>query len=306
VSTLIHQSPPQCELDRFHELRRLLDRASYARHLLQPEQLAMRLNALDELDALIGDLDPDVWKTCSDSELLARAMVLRSEFEAANQSLYAVAHSEIASCGDSPTLSCWLQSLTEDGQRERPRSGLSFDLLDEIVCGVFQFRGPEEINLLPSPEMTAYQPTPVRHIVDLIASCSFSSDDIFVDLGSGLGHVPLLVRILTGVRTVGIEVQLHHAESAQQTAERLNLSRIRFIAEDARVTDLSIGTVFYMFTPFIGTILAEVLDRLSRESQRRRIKICALGPCARILHEQTWLKANRRPDVDRVTVFQSL
>jgi hypothetical protein len=41
--------------------------------------------------------------------------------------------------------------------------------------------------------MVPYQPTPVRHILHLIAAAMVAEDDVFVDLGSGLGHVPLLV-----------------------------------------------------------------------------------------------------------------
>lgn len=298
---------PQNEIDRLNELRHLLHVVVGAAHrLLLPEQLTMRLNVLDKLDALIGDLDLRSLNSFYGSELIMGAKSIRSQFEAANETLYEAAHAEIALQGNSPALDHWLSELVKDGEAERPQPGLSFDLLDEIVSGVLQFRGPGEAGPLPSLEMTAYQPTPARHILDLIAACRFSRDDVFVDLGSGLGHVPLLVCILAEIRSIGVEVQPDHAASAQETAQCLNLSRVQFVAEDARKADLSDGTVFYMFTPFTGSILADVVDRLHRQSKTRQIRICTLGPCTRILQGQTWLTVNQRSDTERIAIFRSL
>jgi len=150
-----------------------------------------------------------------------------------------------------------------------------------------------------------YQPTPVRHILDLVAACNFSSDDVLVDLGSGLGHIPLLVSMLTGIRTLGIEVQPSYVASAEGTARDLNLS-VRFTAEDARMTNLSSGTVFYMFTPFGGSMLTDVLLQLHKQSKQRSIRIGSLGPCTSILQGQTWLRATEETETDRIAVFKSL
>jgi hypothetical protein len=305
VSTITRSVLPQNEIDRLNELRQFLHVVGDAHRLLLPEQLTMRLNVLDKLDALIGDLYLRSLNSFCGSELITGAKSIRSQFEAENETLYEAAHAEIALQGNSPALDRWLSELVKDGEAERPQPGLRFDLLDEIVSGVLQSRGPGEAGLLPCPEMTAYQPTPARHILDLIAACRFSRDDVFVDLGSGLGHVPLLVCILAGIRTLGVEVQPDHAASAQETAQCLNLSRVQFVAEDARKTDLSDGTVFYMFTPFTGSILTDVVDRLHRQSKTRQIRICTLGPCTRILQGQTWLTVNQRSDTERIAIFRS-
>lgn len=306
VSTIIHASFSQSEIDRCLELRRLLHDLRNGKDLLLPEQLAKRLKALDELDAVIGDLDLGALEALPEPELIARAMALSSRFEAANEMIYHATRDELAILGNSPAMNHWLTELVRGGDRERPRPGLSFDVLDEFVSGVLQLRTPGGTTLLPSPEMTAYQPTPVRHILDLVAACNFSSDDVLVDLGSGLGHVPLLVTILTGIRTRGIEVQPSYVASAQQTARDLNLSRVRFAAEDARMTDLSSGTVFYMFSPFRGSILTDVLCQLHKQSEQRSIRIGSLGPCTRILESQTWLRATEGIATERIALFKSL
>jgi hypothetical protein len=298
--------PSQTEIDRLHELRLFLHGVGDARCLLQPERLTTRLALLDELDAIMGDFDSRDLKTVSDPELILHAATLKSRFEAANQAMFAAAHADLVLRGNSPALDRWLTELGLDRKAERPRPGLSFDVLDEIVWEVLQFRGPGEAGVLPSPEMTAYQPTPVRHILDLIANSALSSNDVLVDLGSGLGHVPLLVCMLAKVRTVGVEVQPEYAASAQETAQQLNLSHIRFLAEDARTADLSSGTVFHMFTPFTGSILTDVLHRLHRQSKTRQIKISSLGPCTRILERQTWLTPAQPSGTENIAIFRSL
>ncbi len=303
VSTVAHS---QAGIDRFHELRQFLHAVGDAQQLLQPEQLTLRLSVLYELETIVGDLDWQGLKTFSDPELILRARSLRSRFEAVNQTMYEAAHADIALHGNSPALDRWLAGLVNDRKTERPHPGLSFDLFDEIVCEVLQLRGPGEAGVLPSPEMTAYQPTPARHILDLIANCTLSSNDVLVDLGSGLGHVPLLVGILAKVRTLGVEVQPEYAASAQETAQRLNLSGVQFVAEDARTAELSSGTVFYLFTPFTGSILTDVLHRLRRQSKTRQIRICTLGPCTPVLQSQTWLSESQPSDTERIAVFTSL
>lgn len=306
MSTIINDLSSQSDIGRCRELQLFLHELRNGKDLLLPEHLAVRLNALDELDAIIGDLDSGALETRPDPELIARAETLSSQFEAANEMVYETARGEIAAKANSPTMNHWLMQLDSDGDTERPRPGLSFDLLDEFVCGVLQLHGPGEASLPPSPEMKAYQPTPVRHILSLMAACDFSNSDVLVDLGSGLGHVPLLVSIRAGIRTMGVEVQPDYVASAQGTARELNLGRVSFAAEDARSANLSGGTVFYMFSPFSGSILTDVLSRLKKQSWQRPIKICSLGPCTRILQAQTWLKATGRLDTERIAVFNAL
>ncbi|HEY2039456.1 MAG TPA: hypothetical protein VGG95_07305, partial [Edaphobacter sp.] len=285
-------------------LHRLIKALDAEPHLLEPEQLARRLTLLDQLDALTGEMNPETFTTNLEALLLSRARVLRARLEAAHESLYRSARSEILA-GHSHTLRRWLLCRAVDEEAGDVRPGLGFDWRDEMVSGVLQLREPDETGLSRSPEMVPYQPTPARHILDLIAASKLSNDDLFVDLGSGLGHVPLLVSILTGSRTLGVEVQAAYVASAKEAARDLDLRGVQFAAEDARAADLSNGTVFYLFSPFTGSILAEVLSRLRRESKDRQIKICSLGPCTCVLEDQSWLKSSTDSGPGRIAVFQS-
>ena len=273
--------------------------------LLRADRLAERLTLLDKLDAIVGHLDSEDQTTGLDVRTIDQAKQLKARLESANKKMYESARSEIVSKSSSRILHRWLLDPAICGEAGTPWPGLGFDLRDEIASGVLQLREPKETELPRSPEMVPYQPTPVRHILDLIAACNLSHNDVFVDLGSGLGHVPLLISILTGIQTLGVELQPAYVASAKECAGRLNLQGSSFVAADARVADFARGTVFYLFSPFTGTILIDVLDRLQMESIERRTKVCSLGPCTRVLADQAWLKPTTDVDPGRITVFES-
>jgi H2-forming N5,N10-methylenetetrahydromethanopterin dehydrogenase-like enzyme len=111
--------------------------------------------------------------------------------------------------------------------------------------------------------------------------------------------------MLAGARSVGVEVEAAYVASARECAESLNLAGVEFIHEDARACDLSGGTVFYLYSPFTGSMLAEVLERLREESMLRPIKICTLGPCTCVIARERWVTARERPDPGQITVFES-
>jgi hypothetical protein len=50
------------------------------------------------------------------------------------------------------------------------------------------------------------------------------------------------------------------------------------------------GPVFFMYAPFRGKLLEEVLGRLQDESRTRTIRICTYGPCALQMLDRSWLE----------------
>ena len=305
MSTTISAVSREGEIECNHDLHAFLCDLEADSSLFQPEQLRERLIALDDLDAGFGGFDSEDSTRCTDSRLHQRAKTLRTRLEAANSELYQSVRSDIVRGGQPRALLHWLEDSAGQNESKGPMLGMGFDNRDELVSGVLQLREPSEPDLQRSAEMVHYQPTPVRHILHLITATALAKDDVFVDLGSGLGHVPLLVSMVTGAQSLGIEVQAAYVASARKCAQSLHLSRVRFIAQDAREADLSSGTVFYLYSPFKGSILTDVLSALRMESTRRSIKICSLGPCTRTVANETWLKASALPDTGRITVFDS-
>ncbi|HTF70109.1 MAG TPA: hypothetical protein VK638_46265 [Edaphobacter sp.] len=306
MSTMTTGVPREDEIECHTDLHSFLCAQEADSSLFLPAQLRERLIALDDLDAGFGGFDSEDPTRRTYSRLHQRAKALRIRLEAANSELYRSVRSDIVRGGQPRALLQWLEDSASDNERRSPLPGLGFDYRDELVSGVLQLLEPSEPNLQPSPEMVFYQPTPVRHILHLIAAAAVAEDDVFVDLGSGLGHVPLLVSMMTGAQSLGVEVQAAYVASARECAQSLRLSRVQFIAQDARDADLSRGTMFYLYSPFKGSILADVLGALRRESMHRSITICSLGPCTHRVSDERWLKTSELSDTGSITVFNSL
>jgi hypothetical protein len=82
---------------------------------------------------------------------------------------------------------------------------------------------------------------------------------------------------------------------------------VSFARADARYADYSEGTVFFLYTPFKGRLLAQVLERLRVEAQHRRITLFTYGPCTPQVARQPWLHSAgaEEPDADRLAQFRS-
>jgi len=173
---------------------------------------------------------------------------------------------------------------------DKHREAIGYDNLDIFINGLLSPGDIPEVTKDLEPEMVFYQKTPTRIILELVEKCRFKANDVFFDLGSGLGQVAILVNLLAGVTTKGVEFEPAFCEYSRQCAAQLNLSNVEFINVDARKADYSKGTVFFMYTPFCGNMLQEVLDILKKESQLREIRIFTYGPCTRHVASQEWLK----------------
>lgn len=140
------------------------------------------------------------------------------------------------------------------------------------------------------PGMVYYQHTPARVVFELVDQAPISGGGVFYDLGSGLGHVPMLVNLLSGSRARGVEVEPAYSAYARARAEDLNLAGVDFRTADARYADYADGTDFFMYTPFEGRMLQDVLKRLEAESRTRRIRLFTYGPCTSLAAEESWLE----------------
>jgi len=166
---------------------------------------------------------------------------------------------------------------------------IGYDNLDIFINGLLQFQTMPEQTKDLEPEMVYFQKTPARFVFKLVEYSHFLKEDVFFDLGSGLGQVAILVNILAGITVKGVEFEPAFCDYARDCAAELNLSNVTFINVDARKADYSEGTIFFMFTPFKGEILQEVLAILRKESLSRKIKIITYGPCTAQVALQSWL-----------------
>jgi hypothetical protein len=274
--------------------------------LLAPQSFERRSDALDLLDAH-GLNAHGLAQVSAGGSLAARIDSLRARLESLNSRLYEDLRRQIRAGSGAEALFPWSQ--IDPGSESSPADGFGYDHLDELIGGVFQFDEPDEESIQRKPETVFYQPTPARHIFRMIGLAGLNAGDVLVDLGAGLGHVAMLARICAGARSVGVELERPYVECAQRSRERLNLDNVEFLCQDARSADLSAGTVFYLHTPFSGSILEDVLSRLRHEASTRPLRLCTFGPCTLAVAEQGWLQADTEPraepGADRIALFRS-
>lgn len=288
-------------------LQNLISELQQDPSLDEPHRLRRRIEALDHLDAYLsaGQVSAVVPESI-EAALYHQARAIYAKLESANFKLYQAIRHDIQRSAGPDSLLRWVPKLGRTATEVNLANGESYDYLDELISGVLQFRRPSaEVVQLPA-EMVFYQPTPARHIFDLLDRTALTEREWFIDLGSGLGHVPLLVSICTRARCIGIELEAAYVDCARDSAQALNLNNVTFIQRDVRESDLSGGTVFYLYTPFLGSILRAVLNSLRQEALTREIRICTFGPCTRIVAEEQWLKVVETLETDRIAIFRSL
>jgi SAM-dependent methyltransferase len=128
----------------------------------------------------------------------------------------------------------------------------------------------------PGAHLIGYHASGVAVIVRALIEVPVVADDVVVDLGAGLGKVVLLARLLTGAVAIGIELQPDLVNRARAAAASLGLDAC-FHQGDARAAPLDSGSVFFLYAPFTGPALAEVVERLHAVARSHAIVVCALG-----------------------------
>jgi hypothetical protein len=224
--------------------------------------------------------------------LRARAEKLRCELEEIDRTLFhklrTTIRTKALTGNEFRDLIAEYVDLSSDSCHDQEEPG--YDNLDVFINGLSLFQAmPEQTKILES-DMVGYQKTPARVVFELVERSPFRQEDVFFDLGSGLGQVAILVNLLTGITVKGIEFEPAFCHYAADCAADLSLSNVTFINIDARKADYSKGTIFFMYTPFRGGILEEVLAALRKESLGRKIKIITYGPCTAQVALQSWLE----------------
>jgi len=257
--------------------------------LQEPMRLRERIHALEWLEEWLDE-------PRDDDSLRIRARSLHTRLAEVQARMCEGLRSDIRAGNGAASLQRWRPAPVDGSE--------GYDHLDSLLSDVFAFDEPTDSIAPLEPDMVFYQPTPMRHVFDLVERAGIDANDVFVDLGSGMGHVPMLVAMLTGARCIGIEREQIYVDAAQKSAEALRLDEISFIAQDVRVADLSSGSVFYLYTPFTGSILRTVLDGLRREAQQRDIRLVTFGPCTASVAAEFWLRPVGDVRDGRIAVFR--
>ncbi|MFO0612323.1 MAG: hypothetical protein U0414_07040 [Polyangiaceae bacterium] len=141
----------------------------------------------------------------------------------------------------------------------------------------------------PPPDRIDFVPSGVSAIADAILKSRIGASDTLVDVGAGFGRVAALVHLLTGAQARGIELQPALVERGNAWLRSLGLgSAVRIERADAIDAELTPGTVFYLYLPFIGETQRTFFRRLEEVARQRQIGVCTLGVD---LRDARWLRS---------------
>jgi len=215
---------------------------------------------------------------------------LGQQLEAANQQLFTSVQTQLRTGALSARA---VRQLLERHTRYQPgqTGALHFggEAADTLWRGVAESEPLPAESFQRSAEMIHFERTPVSVVLELVDRVPFAPDDRFYDLGAGLGSLVLLVSLLGQVSACGVEIEPAFCAYARRSAAKLSLSNVSFLNADAETLAYQDGTIFFLFTPFVGTLLQRVLFKLQRVAEVHPITICSYGPCTPRVAAQDWL-----------------
>jgi Histone methylation protein DOT1 len=264
------------------------------RNLYQEKKVNARLEAIDYLEFHVIDRLHALMESGDDSDqiniLKEHTQEVKGHLEEINNKVFLFFRKKIQEGYRGKALMDLMDEYSDNNVSAFLHQDIAgYDNLDVFLNGIFSDQ------ILPGETkgresgMVYYQKAPARIILILIENAAFKPEDVFFDLGSGLGQVTILVNLLSSVISKGVEFEPAFYSYAKTSAGTLYLNDVEFIHTDARYADYSIATVFFMYTPFEGKILLEVLQNLQGEAKKRKIRIFTYGPCSQEIAKQNWL-----------------
>jgi Histone methylation protein DOT1 len=263
--------------------------------LLQEQTFSLRSQALDDIEFHIIDRIDALAERMGTADQLNHlrkyALKVRDQLEEVNAVMFRRIRMKILEerCRGKNLMDL-IDEYFDESVNIRLRQDLTgYDSLDIFLDGVLTYQSlPAELQGR-EPGMIYYQKTPARIVLELVNKAAFEPQDVFFDLGSGLGQVPILVNLFSSVISKGVEFEPAFCRYAKSCADDLQLTDVEFINADARYADYSSGTVFFMYTPFEEKMLQQTLLNLKGEAKKRKIRIFTFGPCTYTVSNKDWL-----------------
>ncbi len=142
-----------------------------------------------------------------------------------------------------------------------------------------------------------FVPSAYRDIFQYLRAASIGPEDVFVDLGSGLGRTVFAASWLGAKRAVGVELIEALTEGAEANRKRSTLKDhdIEFICANALEFAEPGMTILYMFHPFGEAVLEQVLANIkatrNAAAGAKPLRIVYANPCyENALERAGWLR----------------
>jgi SAM-dependent methyltransferase len=127
-----------------------------------------------------------------------------------------------------------------------------------------------------------YVPVRYKRLFAALRHVGLGADDVFVDLGCGLGRTVFAASWLGARRSLGVEIDPGLVQQARRNlaAGRLAGRDIEFICQPAQEFTPAGVTVLFMFHPFGAGTMEQVVQQLDAELDRapRRLRVVYENP----------------------------
>ncbi len=121
-------------------------------------------------------------------------------------------------------------------------------IIDLATCFLYMTESPYKTlkKLRPNENNFIYGETSIMTICKILKDIDASSEDIFIDLGSGRGLTVFGAYLANLRKAVGIEIIEKFANKSNKIASYLNDKKIKFICCDLLCADLNEGTIIFI------------------------------------------------------------
>lgn len=130
-----------------------------------------------------------------------------------------------------------------------------------------------------------YEPAEWRVLRRILRRREVDRDDVFLDMGSGMGRVVLQATDYRPKRVIGVELSDDLSRIAQANLERnrdrLKMRDVELVTADALTYEIPDDvTIVFFNNPFTGAVFAEVMGKLTASLDRRprRMRIAYRNP----------------------------
>jgi hypothetical protein len=149
------------------------------------------------------------------------------------------------------------------------------------------------------PDAVHYEPLPYYAVFKIMQRLALGPNDVFVDVGSGMGRAVCVAASHAISRVLGVEIdpQLNVIASANAARMRHRHAPIHLRCQSATDFDFTEATALWIFNPFGAATMAKVIARIraSWEASPRPLRIAYINAtCAHLFAAEPWLEIAER------------
>ncbi|MFC1483281.1 methyltransferase domain-containing protein, partial [Candidatus Margulisiibacteriota bacterium] len=191
-----------------------------------------------------------------------------------------------------------------------------WEIVFNIKVTTNSFRMPKQ-NLGIFNDGYYYEPLEPLYIGQILKYATFNENDIIYDLGCGAGFPSFCFATQKVKEVKGIDIQKEIIAKAQSNYKNIKnhpliKSPITFILGDVgeEKIDISDGTVYFLFNPFLGktfsSLLHQIEESLQHKNNPRRIRLIYLHPmCKKEIEQADWLKFINNPEEGPIYIWEN-